>query len=254
MAMKLRLTQLPTPDSTISRLDTRWRLAALAVIAVVAVCLHTWPAAAVLCGITGLLALAARIPGTWLVPRLAVVAPFVGLFALWLVWFGPEPVWTWGAIHVSRPGLAAALLVCFKAVALLLVLLIGLATAPLPRNLAAAHSLRVPGLLVQLTLLAYRYVLLMAQELRRVRIALRTRGYRARLGLHSYRTLGHVAGTMLVRSYERAERVGHAMRCRGFDGRFRCLTAFRTSWADVAFFGALVAVAFSVGAWDWVQR
>jgi cobalt/nickel transport system permease protein len=252
--MTLGVSEFPTPDSAISRRDARWRLAALAMVAIVAVCLQTWPAALALCGVIVLLAVTARIPRRWMLPRLGVVVPFIGLFVAWLVWFGPDPAWTWGVLRISQHGLSAALLVFFKGTALLMVALIGMATGPLPETLAAAHRLRVPGVLIQITLLAYRYVLLFVQELRRVRIALRTRGYRSRPGLHSYRTVGNVAGTMLVRSYERAERVGQAMRCRGFDGRFRSLTTFGTSGADVAFFMVIVAVALGLGAWDWVQR
>jgi len=93
----------------------------------------------------------------------------------------------------------------------------------------------VPGLLVHLALLSYRYLFVLADELARLRVALRVRGYRNRATRHSYRTAGHVAGTLLVRGYERAERVGQAMRCRGFDGRFRSVTAFRTTKADLLF-------------------
>src|SRR5437868_4244073 len=107
-----------------------------------------------------------------------------------------------------------------------LVLAAGVAAAL--RTLPAA-LLGLGGALV----LTYRYTFLLAEELGRLRIALRVRGYRNRANLHSYRTIGHVAGTLLVRSHERAERVGQAMRCRGFDGRFRSLTAFRTRWPDV---------------------
>jgi hypothetical protein len=74
-------------------------------------------------------------------------------------------------------------------------MLVLLGTAPLDATLKAAHSLRVPGLIVQLTLFTYRYVALVADELARVRLALRVRGYRNRPTRHSYRTIGQVAGT-----------------------------------------------------------
>jgi cobalt/nickel transport system permease protein len=129
-----------------------------------------------------------------------------------------------------------------------------LATAPLDATIKAAHALRVPGLVVQLTLLTYRYVHVVADELVRLRVALRARGFRSRADGHTYRTLGNVTGTLLVRSHERAERVGHAMRCRGFDGRFRSLTEFRTAAADVAFFVVAVGCAAGLLAWDVFQR
>jgi cobalt/nickel transport system permease protein len=118
-----------------------------------------------------------------------------------------------------------------------------LASAPLDATLKAAHSLRVPGLVVQLALLTYRYLFLLADELGRLRTALRVRGFRNRASRHAYRTVGRVAGTLLVRGYERGERVGQAMRCRGFDGRFRSLTAFRTRPIDVLTFAVVVGCA-----------
>jgi cobalt/nickel transport system permease protein len=71
---------------------------------------------------------------------------------------------------------------------------------------------------------------------------------------HTYRTVGHVVGTLLVRGAERADGVAHAMRCRGFDGRYRSLTAFRTRAADVAFFVGAVAAAVGLVAWDVAGR
>jgi len=133
-------------------------------------------------------------------------------------------------------------------------MLVLLASAPLEDTLKAAHALRVPGLLVQLAVLTYRYVFVLAGELARLRVALRVRGYRNRANRHSYRTIGHVAGALLVRGYERAERVGQAMRCRGFTGRFHSLAEFRTTATDVAAFALVVGCAGALLAWDVLRR
>jgi len=103
-------------------------------------------------------------------------------------------------------------------------------------------------------MLTYRYIFVLATELARLRIALRVRGYRNRASRHSYRTVGHVGGTLLVRGYERAERVGQAMRCRGFDGRFRSLAEFRTTTADLSFFLVLVGAVAGLLLWEVLQR
>jgi cobalt/nickel transport system permease protein len=155
---------------------------------------------------------------------------------------------------VSPHGTKVALLLCSKAVTILGLMLVLVATAPLHVTLQAAHSLRAPSVLVQLALLTYRYAFLLAGEFTRLRIALRVRGYRNRPTVHSYRTVGHAAATLLVQSAERGERVSHAMRCRGFDGRFRSLAEFRTTPADVAFFATIVFGAAALLAWDLAQR
>jgi len=141
-----------------------------------------------------------------------------------------------GSLRISWYGLRVALLLCLKALALVTLVLVALTTAPLSATLKAAYALHVPGLLVQLMMLTHRYIFVLGAELSRLRTALRVRGFRNRISRHSYRTVGHVAGTLLVRGYERAERVEQAMRCRGFDGRFRSLAEFRTTRADRLFF------------------
>jgi cobalt/nickel transport system permease protein len=55
---------------------------------------------------------------------------------------------------------------------------------------------------------------------------------------------------LLVRGVERAERVEQAMRCRGFDGRFRSLTRFQTRARDVAAFFLLTSFAAGLLLWD----
>jgi cobalt/nickel transport system permease protein len=78
------------------------------------------------------------------------------------------------------------------------------------------------------------------------------RGFRNRANLQSYRTIGQVAGTLLVRSHERSERVGQAMGCRGFDGEFRSLSEFRTTSLDVLVFTTITGAIIALGAWEWV--
>ena len=126
--------------------------------------------------------------------------------------------------------------------------------ATLRRELATALPASDYGLvgmvLVLLTLLAHRYVFVLGDELRRLRVALRVRGFRAKANRHGYRTLGHVVGATLVRGSDRAERVADAMRCRGFDGRFHTLAGFRTTAADVVSCLLVVAATAALIAWD----
>ena len=67
---------------------------------------------------------------------------------------------------------------------------------------------------------------------------------------HGYRTTGHIAASLLVRSQERAGRVSQAMRSRGFDGQFRSLADGHTGRADVFFCLAVLAAAAVLILWD----
>ena|SRR5438094_2175847 len=254
--MTLTVEPLPNPASPLCQWDPRWKLAAFLLAALAVALLQTVVAA--LLALVGAVALAilARLPRRWFLARLGSLAlallVFVCLLPFWARAEGPG--WDLGPLHVSLAGLRGALLLCLKALALVSLMLVLLGTAPLADTLKAAYALHLPGLLVQMALLTYRYVFVLAAELARLRVALRVRGYRNRASRHSYRTVGHVAGTLLVRGSERAEQVGQAMRCRGFDGRFRTLTTFRTTRADVGSFALVLLGAAGLLVWDWIQR
>jgi cobalt/nickel transport system permease protein len=254
--MTLAFDPLPCHLSPLRSLDPRWKLATLVLAAVAVVLLHTWPAALVALAGCIALALAGRLPLGWYFARLGTVALVLGLFALPLPFLvhDPNPVFVRGPIQVSWQGVIVGVVLLARGLAVVTLMLVLLGTAPLDETLKAAHSLHVPGLFVQLTLFTYRSLALVTDELGRIRIALRVRGYRNRPSRHSYRTIGQVAGMLLVRSYERGERVGQAMRCRGFDGRFRSLTEPRTTAADVLFLSMIIGCAAGLLTWDLTLR
>ncbi|HEV3444791.1 MAG TPA: cobalt ECF transporter T component CbiQ [Gemmataceae bacterium] len=253
--MTLELRHFPSNRSPLATLDPRWKLAAVLVAALVLSVLNYLPAAAL--GLAGALVLAAlaRLQPVWYLRRIGALALFMVWFVVLLPWLLPNagPSFSLGPVHLSY-GMTLALLLCLKAFAIVTLFMVHLATTPLPVTLKAAHALHMPGLIVQVALLSYRYIFVVAGEFTRLRIALRVRGYRNRADRHSYRTIGQVSGVLLVRGYERAERVGQAMRCRGFDGRFRALNEFRTAYPDVCCFLALVAAAAGLLIWDLARR
>jgi cobalt/nickel transport system permease protein len=244
---------LDFPDcfhSPLGRIDPRWKIAALAPFTLAAALLEFILPALAAFLLALVLVFLARIPRPWLCKRLAGVALFLALFILWLPFAVPGEALEIGPMSLSWAGLTLAGLVLLKALTIVTVMLVLWTTAPLNNTLKAAHALRCPGLIVQLIVLTYRYVFLLLEELGRLRIALRVRGYRHRANLHSYRTVGHVTGTLLLRSYEQAERVGQAMRCRGFDGRFCSLAQFQTRTADLVWFLAILIAAAGLLVWD----
>jgi cobalt/nickel transport system permease protein len=238
--------------SCVQRLDPRWKLAGLLLGALAALNLHTCaPALAALAGTLLLVALA-RLPIGWYARRLAASLVMFALFLAWLPFVVQEGHETReiGLVTLSLTGLERLSVLSAKIASMISLMLVLLATTPLPSIFKAARALWVPRLLVLLMLLSYRYVFLLMEEFARLRTALRVRGFRNRADLHSYRTIGQVAGTLLVRSHERSERVGQAMRCRGFDGEFRALDDFRTAWPDPLAFMLIVGYAVGLLAWD----
>ncbi len=250
LAMTLAFRHRPVPPSPLAYWDARWKLAAVLIAGGgIATLNHLAPAAAaVLLGLGGLAL--ARLPRRWVIPRLAIFAftalPFVVMLPLTL----EGPGWSLGLVPVSERGLVAGAGVGCRGLAIGCWALVLVGTAPLHQTLAAAHRLKLPGLLVQVMVLTYRYAFLLAEEYRRLRIAMRTRGYRVGANRHSYQALGHATGALLVRSAERAETVSAAMRTRGFDGTFHTLSTFRTTARDIIIFVAVVTAVMALVLWD----
>jgi cobalt/nickel transport system permease protein len=244
-------------ESPLSRLDPRWKLAAFTVAAIAVALIQT-----VACAAGALLAALSLVPASGLTfrafsTRLGGVVAVIFFFAVWLPFFLPPDgggAWSLGPLQVSSRGTQLAALICLKTTAILTFVLILLATAPANVYLCAASSLRIPPPILHVTMLAYRYLFVLVGEFGALRVAVRLRAYRNRVSLHSYRTIGHLAGALLVRSSDRAERVARAMQCRGYDGRFHSTSEFRTRATDLLFVACVMTVTAGVLAWDYVRR
>ncbi len=251
--MKGSLATLPAVDSPVAHIDARWRLAGIALLLAVTAIARTVSVAALELLASGILVWWAGVPGRWcrerLTPIFLVLLPVAILLPL--SWVASADSWRLGVIYFSPERGRLVVLIFLKAAALVLLLQVILVTASITTTLKAAHHLHVPGLIVQLIMLSYRYVYVLGDELSRLRIALRVRGFRNRPTKHAYRTVGHLAGTLLLRGYERAERIGQAMACRGYHGRFHALTQFHTRARDVVFLLVLAILSFGLLALDW---
>lgn len=147
----------------------------------------------------------------------------VNLFILFL-WFtlpltaGGASLFTLGPFSVSEKGVRMALQITIKANAIMLITLALLSTTPI---LQIGRSLQDMGLsrkLVMLLLTTYRYLTVIEQEFRRLRVAAALRCFQPKSNLHTYRTYSHLIGMTLVLSWERSRRIHSAMLMRGFDG------------------------------------
>jgi cobalt/nickel transport system permease protein len=254
--MTLSFDSLPNFDSPWNRIDPRWKLAGVILAVAAIIFLRTLPAAGLALAGALLLATAGQLPFAWFMKRIGALALFLLLFTVWLPFMSPDngPSWEWGWLHFSFHGLELAAVFLCKGVAVVSLVLLALATTPFHTLFQAARALGIPEILVQVALLTHRYVFYLMHEFSRLRTALRVRGFRNHATLHSYRTIGHVAGTLLVRSSEQAVRVGQAMRCRGFDGRLRSLVEFRSRASDVGTFMLMVGFATGVLVWDMARR
>ena len=174
---------------------------------------------------------------------------YPGLFLLGVVialplLSGTTVLWQWGPIAIRQEGLLAMGLITGRFLSIVTLGMILLGTTPVLTLVEVLVSLGLPPLIAEMTLLAYRYLFDIADQLDHMQQAMTLRGFQPAGNYHSWQQLAAVTGTLLLRSYEQSERVYKAMRLRGYGCRGRA-TQF-IGWgdkADVAAIGICASIA-----------
>jgi len=224
--------------------------------------IHRWAPRSKLLGL-GLLVLGfAMVQSLWLVPAMLTVTALLyglsqlplsflrsrlrypSLFLLGVVmtlpWLsGTTVLWQWGPLTLRQEGLLTMVLVASRFGSILTLGIVQLGSKSFLQLVGALRGLGLPDLLADMTLLSYRYLFDIADQLARLKQAMRLRGF----SLHRTQTwqpLAAVTGTLLVRTYEQSERVYKAMRLRGY-GSGQAVSAQTQTWGTAADIWGLVS-------------
>jgi cobalt/nickel transport system permease protein len=207
---------------------------------------------ALIFGIT--MAILARLNFWMVFKRLVIVNGFI--FFLWLVLpftFPGDPIFSLGPLDYSLSGVILSARITLKSNAILLSLIALTGTSYLATLGYALNQLKVPDKIIYLFLITYRYIFVIEQEYQRLIRAARVRCFEPGTNLHTYRTYAYLIGMLFVRASARAERVYHAMLCRGFAGKFYTLREFTFTKSDLAWTFALGAGLMFMGYLEWVR-
>jgi cobalt/nickel transport system permease protein len=222
-------------DTPVHRLAPQCKVAATVLFVLAVACTPRgayWPYLWYLL-LLGLVAGLARLPPLVLLRRLVVEVPFL-LFVLALPFLGAPPELTVFGVELSVPGLQAAAAIALKATFGLLATGILAATTPLPEIITGLERLRVPRVFTAVAAFMVRYTEVVLGELARMRTARACRGGDPRW-LWQVRDVAGGLGALVVRTFERGERVYLAMASRGYTGTLPA---------------ALTGTAASPGAWS----
>ena len=241
--------------SPLDRLDPRVRLVSMAVwVGVAAWLSHTslLSILLVLAVMVGALSGATR-----LFERLGIVT--IALLPAWVMLplFGMDaPIYSAGPVHVHGSGLLAASVLQARACIIVSVVIGHQGITPWNRWVWAAGKLGVPASLLNLFTITLRYLPLIGAETRRTSTAARARGFEAGADLRSYGVLASMAGSGMVRSYLRSERLYRAMLSRGYRGVFHPLKTESVDSVDIVFAGlslclAAALIIFAAGVVPW---
>jgi len=241
-------------DSLVHRWDPRAKIVGLGAL-ILAIALNQHHLAATIgLVLAAAAALIARLPVRWTLRRLRPVFLVLALFLVILPFTGGPLTSSLGPVPYSMRGLYLAILLLYKGIAIATLALVMFGTARFDRSMRALERLRVPRRLVELTLFTYRYLFVLSADLARMRMGLRAQGYTPGLSPHALATSANLVGVVLVRSFERTERIGRAMVARGYAGTVPTLETFEMKAADVAKTALAVAPAAGIAFLDYLDR
>ncbi len=190
-----------------------------------------------------------RVPARLLLLRLAMPLAMAAVaLVTQVLFYGGTALFTvslWGFPVVGyAEGLARGLLImCRTLGGVSLILLLSMST-PADRLFQAAAWFRMPRTFIEIALLVYRYIFVLGEEFISMKDAQSVRlGYRSwRQSMKSLSTLG---ASLILRAYDRAERVYEAMLVRGYAGpSVSYARAFRPKDGAVALCLALILAGF----------
>jgi cobalt/nickel transport system permease protein len=246
------IEQFSAGNSPLHRMDPRVKICLALPYAFVIALSERLPVLLAALGLGIMLSAAARLKITALLGNLRMF--FLFILMLWIV----LPLTVRGSTHYQLgpltlyiAGIQHALSISIKSLSIVLIIVALLGTSTVFSLVHGLSHFRVPKKLVHLTFLSYRYIHVLRSEYLRLRDAMRIRGFRPKTNLHTYRSYGYLIGMLLIRSYERSERVYRAMLCRGFQGRFYLLDHFHVHTRDLLLAAGMFALLVGIGICEW---
>lgn len=169
------------------------------------------------------LILASRVPLRYILKRSLMIIPFVLLISIFMLFFkGGEVafsfhIWLW-QVSITYQGLQQMGLLLVRAWLSILALVLLTSTTRMTDLLNGLERLRLPRVMVMTLSFMYRYIFILTDEVMRMKQARDSRNCGGSK-IFRVKTVGRMAGTLFIRSYERGERVYDAMLARGYGGR-----------------------------------
>ena len=209
------------PAGAIARVDPRVKLV---VALVLCVCVVTLPSRAYMAWAAYLAIVVVSVLANHRVAadigrRAVRPLPFLVALVVLVPLFRPgRQVWQWGGLTVSAEGLYAAATLFLGSLLCVGAFAVVTATTPEERLLEGLRGIGVPATVAGVIAFMLRYLHVLRPELHRLRDARDARTIGPG-GPGVVRSGANVLGALLLRSFDRAERVADAMAARGYDGQ-----------------------------------
>lgn len=229
-----RLDLLAGRDSVIHRLDGRAKVLVALVFIISVVSFGKYELSGMLPFFLfpAVMVALAGLPACFLIKKIALVIPFALIIGIFNPLFDREILVRVGQVGISGGWLSCASIVV-RATLTVSVAFILVSVTGFTAMCQALERLGMPQVFARQLLFTYRYLFVLCEEAARIS---RARGLRSfgngGMGMQPF---GSLAGQLLLRTWERAERIHVAMLARGFSGEFHTLRTNRFNGRDLLF-------------------
>lgn len=194
-----------------------------------------------------------------LLKRLLWVIPFAGVMIILFPFITPgEVLFSWQtsffSITATNEGAIKAAFLALRVVNATLAISLLIITTPLSELLHGFRQLKVPAIMVSLIAFTLRYFQVVFDEVQRMKVAMRARGFKRGkhlLDLHTMKTLGLLLGTLFVRASERGDRIYFAMLSRGYRGELVSSGCRQIRWQDWLTGLGFIGIGLGLKLIDW---
>ncbi len=178
------------------------------------------------------------LPARYIAGKTLFLSPFILFVAIFNPFLDTAPLTHIGEFAISG-GWVSFFSIIIRFVLTVGAALILIATTGFSEVCMACEKLGLPKVFAVQMLFLYRYIFVLGEEATRVSRAreLRSFGKRGK----EPRVFASIVGNLLLRTWDRAQRIHTAMLCRGFRGEFHFRRPLRTGVAEAVFTGGWAA-------------
>ena len=216
--MKLVIDRYAYLDSPIHRWQQNYKLVGLLGLIFAFAFIRSLILLPIIIIITGAIFLLSRIPFSYLLSRLKYPGWFI-LAVVFLLPFmvGNTVLFQWGELSLKLEGCETAAIIVVRFFCILTISLVLFGTAPFLSSVKGLRSLGLPPVIVDMTLLSYRYLEEVGEMVNTMERAMKLRGFdKHNFRYRNLQVLARLIGSLLVRSYEKSTRIYQAMILRGY--------------------------------------
>jgi len=190
--------------------------------------------------------LLSRLPLKFILNRVKVILVFIIPILILMPFTVPGTVlWSFGPVVISKEGIYFGFLVAIRSVTAIILTITLLGSQKFETTLKGLALLKVPDSIIQILLFTYRYIFVMIDEFICIWSAMRAKGYTFRVNRSGLLIIGNLVGMLLVKSYERAERVYNAMIGKGYTGKPVSFAPFLKTGRD--YFAGIIIISLAFG-------